>query len=113
MCVPAAGGVASPAVLIIHVTLDVDPAKRDDVIAAAGPLQEAVRAEAGCLRYVMSADTADPGRFYFSEMWEDDDALGAHMKQPHMRPFGKALQAAGLKESKAKKYTVGSESDLF
>ena len=49
--------------IIVHVTLDVDPANRDDVIAAALTLQDAVRAEAGCHRYVMSADIADPGRF--------------------------------------------------
>ena len=98
--------------IIVHVTLDVDPANRDDVIAAALTLQEAVRAEAGCHRYVMSADIADPGRFYFTELWEDDDALAAHMKQPHMRPFGKAVQAAGSKGTTMKKYTVDSESDL-
>jgi quinol monooxygenase YgiN len=99
-------------VILIHVTLDVDPANRDDIIAAAGPLQEATRAEAGCLRYIMSADTVDPGRFYFAEMWQDEDALAAHMKAPHMRPFGKAVMAAGRKGMSAKKYMVESESDL-
>jgi quinol monooxygenase YgiN len=99
-------------VIIVHVTLDVDPANRDDVIAAGIALQKEVQAEAGCHRYVMSADLADPGRFYFNEMWEDEDALAAHMKQPHMRPFGKAVQAAGSKGTAMKKYAVESESDF-
>jgi quinol monooxygenase YgiN len=100
-------------VLIVHATIDVDPDHHDEVIAAAIAQHQACIAEDGCHRYDISADVANPGRFYVTELWENDEALAAHGKQPHMRTFGKALQAAGLKGSTATKYTVTGESKLF
>ncbi len=99
--------------LIVHATIEVDPANRDAVLAAAAAHQEQCRAEAGCHRYDISADVADRGRFYVTELWEDDDALAAHSKAPHMRVFGKALAGAGIKGSTATKYTITGESKLF
>ena len=99
--------------LIVHATIDVDPDHHDAVVAAAATQQALCRAEEGCHRYDMSADVADRGRFYVTELWEDDDALGAHLKQPHMRDFGRALKAAGVKGSTATKYTITGESNLF
>jgi quinol monooxygenase YgiN len=100
-------------VLIVHATIDVDPDHHDAVRAAAAVMQEATRAEAGCRRYDMSADVADRGRFYVTELWEDDDSLAAHMKVPHMKDFGRALRDAGVKGSTATKYTITGESKLF
>jgi quinol monooxygenase YgiN len=100
-------------VLIVHATIDVDPDHHDDVLAAATTQQALCQAEDGCHRYDISASVADSGRFYVTELWEDDDALGAHSKQPHMRDFGRALKAAGLKGSTATKYTITGESKLF
>jgi len=100
-------------VLIVHATIDVDPDNHDAVLAAAAIQQEACRAEAGCHRYDISGDVADPGRFYVTELWEDDDALAAHSKQPHMKDFGRALRDAGLKGSTATKYTMTGETKLF
>jgi quinol monooxygenase YgiN len=100
-------------VLIVHATIDVDPDNHDAVLAAAAVQQEACRAEVGCHRYDISADVADRGRFYVTELWEDDDALGAHSKQPHMKDFGRALRDAGLKGSTATKYEMTNETKLF
>jgi quinol monooxygenase YgiN len=100
-------------VLIVHATIDVDPDHHDDVLAAAAIQQDTSRAEAGCHRYDISADVADRGRFYVTELWADDDALGTHSKQPHMRDFGRALKAAGLKGSTATKYEITNEAKLF
>jgi quinol monooxygenase YgiN len=100
-------------VLIVHATIDVEPENRDAVIAASIAHAQACQAEEGNHRYDISADVADPGRFYVTEEWEDDDALAAHGKQPHQRTFGKALVAAGLKGSTATKYSVGESQKLF
>jgi quinol monooxygenase YgiN len=108
-----AGAVASAVVLIVHATIDVDPDHHDAALTACAALQDATRAEAGCHRYDISADVADRGRFYVTELWEDDDALAAHLKQPHMKDFGRALRDAGLKGSTATKYTITGESKLF
>ena len=99
--------------LIVHATIDVDPANHEAVLAPAATHQDLCRAEAGCHRYDISSDVADPGRFYVTELWEDDAALAAHSKAPHMRDFGKALAAAGLKGSSATKYTITDETKLF
>ena len=99
--------------LIVHATIDVDPDHHDAVLAAAATQQDLCRAEDGCHRYDISADVADRGRFYVTELWEGDDAIGAHMKQPHMKDFGRALKAAGIKGSTATKYTITGESKLF
>jgi quinol monooxygenase YgiN len=99
-------------VLIVHATIDVDPDNHDAVLAAAATQQDLCRAEAGCHRYDISADVADRGRFYVTELWEDDDALGAHSKQPHMRDFGRALKAAGVKGTSVIKYTMTGETKL-
>ena len=99
--------------LIVHATIDVDPDHHDAVLAAAATQQELCRAEAGCHRYDISSDVADRGRFYVTELWEDDDALAAHSKQPHMKDFGRALRDAGLKGSTATRYTMTGETKLF
>jgi len=100
-------------VLIVHATIDVDPDNHDAVAAACASLAEATRAEAGCHRYDMSADVADRGRFYVTELWEDDDVLAAHLKQPHMKDFGRALRDAGVKGSTATKYEITNETKMF
>jgi quinol monooxygenase YgiN len=100
-------------VLIVHATFEIDPANSDAVLAAAATHQDLCRAEEGCHRYDVSVDVADPGRFYVTELWEDDAALAAHSKAPHGRVFGKALAGAGLKGSTGIKYTIGEESKLF
>ena len=98
--------------LIVHATIDVDPDHHDAVAVAAAAMAEATRAEAGCHRYDMSADVADRGRFYVTELWEDDDALAAHSKQPHMKDFGRALRDAGVKGTSITKYTITDETKL-
>jgi quinol monooxygenase YgiN len=45
----------------------------------------ATRQEAGCRRYDLHADIADPLRFVFVEEWADDDALTAHNGSEHLR----------------------------
>jgi len=56
----------------------VDPAERDEFVAARAPLLEAVRKEAGCLEYTIAADPGDPGRAVLVERWESEEALDAH-----------------------------------
>lgn len=52
------------------------------------------RAEPGCLEHGVAIDVDDPMRLVFFERWADRDAIGAHLKLPASRGFGKAV--AGL-----------------
>jgi quinol monooxygenase YgiN len=52
------------------------------------------RAEPGCIEHGVAIDADDPMRLVFFERWADRDAIGAHLKVPASRAFGKAV--AGL-----------------
>jgi quinol monooxygenase YgiN len=42
------------------------------------------RKEAGCISYVLLQNNADPTDLTFVEEWENDAALDAHLKTPHV-----------------------------
>ncbi|OOB80448.1 MAG: hypothetical protein BEN19_04870 [Epulopiscium sp. Nuni2H_MBin003] len=54
------------------------------------------RAEAGCLKYELSADNKNPDRFVFIEEWETYDLWQDHMKSSHIAAHNKAVD--GLTE---------------
>jgi len=43
------------------------------------------RQEAGCLRYELHQNNADPSDFVFIEEWESDATLDAHLQSPHVQ----------------------------
>lgn len=55
--------------------------------ACVGP----TRQEAGCDMYVLNRDTKDPSLFVFVEHWASEQALGEHMRTPHFKALGQAL----------------------
>jgi quinol monooxygenase YgiN len=64
-----------------------DDGRRSELVELGQTLARASREEAGCLGYRMFADTEDPNRFVFIEEWEDDAALQAHFRTPHIQHF--------------------------
>ncbi|TWT97031.1 putative quinol monooxygenase YgiN [Botrimarina colliarenosi] len=83
---------------MIHVvaTLQVDPARRDEFLAAFAELTPLVLAEEGCLEYGAAIDepTAIPvqelageGAVVVIEKWESVAALEKHLAAPHMAAF--------------------------
>jgi len=51
------------------------------------------RAEPGCLEHGVAIDADDPLRLVFFERWADQAAIGAHLKVPASREFGKQVAA--------------------
>ena len=49
------------------------------------------RAEPGCLEHGVAIDADDPLGLVFFERWADKDAIGAHLKVPASREFGKRV----------------------
>jgi quinol monooxygenase YgiN len=82
--------------IIVTGSFDLDPAKRDDFIAAARECQAASRQDEGCESYTFSADLDEPGRFHVSEQWASQEAMDAHMGQPHMATFMGAMGGFGV-----------------
>lgn len=66
-------------------------------------LVEPTQSEAGCIRYELWQDRQDPTRFALVEEWENQAALDAHFRQPHM--------AAGLE--KLRPHSTGSIETSF
>ena len=66
------------------VSLKVKPDLRDKFLAAAEDDSIcSVRDEPGCLRFDVLQDNADPNRFFFYEVYRDEDAFQAHGQAPH------------------------------
>ncbi|MES1264329.1 MAG: putative quinol monooxygenase [Variovorax sp.] len=51
------------------------------------------RAEPGCIEHGVAIDVDDPMRLVFFGRWADQAAIGAHLKVPASREFGKRVAA--------------------
>lgn len=99
--------------LIVAGTFRFDPDKLDAVVALQGPLMEEVRAEVGCQAYVFSNDTQKPGVQHLFEIWDDEAALAAHARAPHMSTYREAMQQLGaLISREVVRYDVGDAQPL-
>ena len=77
--------------ILLSGTIDVDHDQREAFIEPARTLQSKTREEAGCEGYAFTAALDDPGRFYVSERWSDEDAVASHAAAPHMADFFAAV----------------------
>lgn len=94
--------------LVVAGTIEIDPAQRDAAIAAALRVMEETQREPGCISYTFSADLTEPGRFRIFEEWQDEAALHAHFKAPHMAAFQKAVAGLGVRRMAIQRYDVSS-----
>lgn len=94
--------------LVVAGTIEIDPANRDAAVAAALRMMEETQREPGCLSYTFSADLAEPGRFRIFEEWQDEAALHAHFKAPHMAAFQKAVAGLGVRRMAIQRYDVSA-----
>jgi quinol monooxygenase YgiN len=67
--------------------------RRDRLIALFEQMQDASRAEDGCIRYGFFAAVEDPLSFVAVEEWADREALDRHFAQPHLVEFSRGLLA--------------------
>ena len=69
--------------LALVVQVKVKPEMREKFLAAA--LDDStcsVRDEAGCVRFDVLQDNNDPNKFFFYEVYQDDDAFEVHRNGP-------------------------------
>ena len=98
--------------LVIGGHIRLDPAKRDEAIAAANEMMAETRKEAGCVSYTFSADFSDPGLFHLFEEWESEDHLKAHFVAPHMAVWQERVAGYGITERAIHRYDVESKQEL-
>ncbi|MCY4036505.1 MAG: putative quinol monooxygenase [bacterium] len=97
--------------IVIAGTGALAPENTEAFMAAANEMAAASRAEEGNLEYCFSVEA--PGKVRFFEIWESEEALGAHFAAPHMAAFGAAISELGITGMDGKKYEVASVSPLF
>ena len=97
--------------IVIAGTGTLTPENTEAFMEAANEMAAASRAEDGNLEYVFSVES--PGKVRFFEIWESEEALGAHFTAPHMAAFGAAIAELGITGMDGKKYQVSSVAPLF
>ncbi len=65
--------------------------KEGDFTDAAKKLVEATRQEPGNVYYMVYQSPVDPSEFIFYEIYEDDDAFGAHAGSEHFSTFANTI----------------------
>ena len=98
--------------LIVAGEIEIDPAKREQAIAAAHEMMEATRREPGCRSYVFSAELSGAGRFRIFEAWESQAALDAHFATPHMADFQAKVAGLGVRGMRIQKYEIARVGPL-
>ncbi len=99
--------------IVVSGTIDLDPANHDAVVALTDTLVAATLQEEGCISYGFWADPSDAGRFRVFEEWDNETALDAHVKTPHMATFNKGLGPLGITGVSITKYVVSESSKLM
>ncbi len=59
--------------------------QQDELRKVLADLVDPTRKEAGCLRYQLFRNNADPREFTFIEEWKSEADLDAHLKKPHLQ----------------------------
>ena len=67
------------------------PGKRDDLARALETGLTTAKGESGTIYYILHTDAADPDALYMYEMYENQDALNAHMGSEAFKTLGPTL----------------------
>lgn len=79
--------------IIVYGTIETSADSISALTDAITALEQATRAEEGCIDYTFSVALSNPECVRISEKWESMDALKAHMAMPHMAEFQQAMGA--------------------
>jgi quinol monooxygenase YgiN len=75
----------------LYATMRAHPDHKVHVAELLTALAQDVRAEPGCVRFVVYTLADDPLLFHVEETYRDDDAFRAHMGTAHGRAFNAAI----------------------
>lgn len=77
--------------IIISARIETEPGTVEALTDSIVTMMKASEAEEGCHSYVFSTEIGNPTHLRIFERWEDEAALKAHFKTPHMAAFQAAL----------------------
>jgi autoinducer 2-degrading protein len=79
--------------LVLHVTVRVKPEHVAEFLEVVRyDAEHSEKDEPGCLRFDVLRDRNDPNRFYFYEVYRDEQALEAHRNTPHFKLYLEKVQ---------------------
>lgn len=76
----------------LYATMRALPDCREKVASLLTALADNVRAEPGCVRFVVYTHEDDPRLFHVEESYRDEAAFQAHMATEHGKLFNKAIE---------------------
>lgn len=93
-------------------TARIDPARRDEVVAAAIETMRRTRKRAGCISFVCSADLEDPNLLHVFLEWETADALFALLDAERVAAVRRSAEKFGLRDITLARYEIASVGPL-
>lgn len=74
--------------VILHVTIQVKPERVAEFLDVVRyDAEHSEKDEPGCLRFDVIQDRDDANRFYFYEVYRDEEALAAHRETAHFKYY--------------------------
>ncbi len=89
------------------------PDRRDEFVALLEEVQAASRRDDGCLHYGYYTEITDPLSFIAVEEWRDNEALAAHLRQPHVASLIAALPELGDGRPELAAHQVAASGSLL
>lgn len=91
-----------------------DPSTRQELLARSAPIQKATRDdEPGCIVYCFAADPCQDDLIQVYELWESEEALGAHFDHPNYLAMRTMLGAGGLVSAVSRKHRIDASAPVY
>ena len=97
--------------IIVHGTIPIRSEAREKALELMLWMEQASRAETGCITYEFFVGLSDPDTLLLFQEWEDAEALAAHFNTEHMERFLKALPDVLNGAISTRRYAVELEQD--
>ena len=98
--------------IIVTARVEIDPAHLGELKSAVATMENASRAESGCVDYTFALELSNSSVVRIIERWQSMEALTAHFATPHMAAFNKAFTAHPPKSIDVKVYEAAREVAL-
>ena len=100
--------------IVIAGWIDVEPAARDELVAASVDFQASTRNdEPGCGAYVFAADPVVAGRIHVYEEWASAADLDAHFQHPNYHGMRELIRRYPRVGSQTAKHAVSRSGPVY
>jgi len=98
--------------IVLHVSLPIDPARRDEALELIDGLVDQSNREEGAIDYRAAVDIQDENTIRIFEQYEDEAALEAHTNTDHYRAFQEQIPELLAGEPDAVEFAVVEAREL-